>query len=223
LVRRVRSQGPLLSLVAATCASICCSAAATPPPVATAPFDYYVLTLSWSPGFCDLGGDRKSPQQCEPGAGDGFVIHGLWPNNRSGPNPEECDYSDLGSAQLSSARDLYPSLGLARYEYRKHGTCTGLSPRDYFDAVRYARDQILIPRVLQSPQEAQQLSPRDLQRAFIDANTNLRPTSVAVTCVRGELVDIRICLTPDLRGFAPCPRVTSRTCRSDSIRIAPVR
>ena len=30
------------------------------PPVATTQFDYYVMTLSWAPGFCDLGGKETS-------------------------------------------------------------------------------------------------------------------------------------------------------------------
>ena len=44
------------------------SAAPTPAElVAPADFDFYVLTLSWSPGFCDTGGERKSPEQCGAG------------------------------------------------------------------------------------------------------------------------------------------------------------
>src|SRR5271166_3414382 len=64
--------------------------AQSPPPVAAAPFDFYVMTLSWSPGFCDLGGEEKSPEQCAVGSGDGFVVDGLWPNSRTSANPENC-------------------------------------------------------------------------------------------------------------------------------------
>ena len=223
--RRIAVARRALASVAAALAFLGLSAsfAASLPPVATAPFDYYVMTLSWSPGFCDLGGAAKAPQQCAAGAGNGFVVHGLWPNSRSGPNPEDCDYADPSSVQLSAARGLYPSQGLARYEYLKHGTCTGLSARDYFAAVRHARDQLAIPSMLQAPSERQRLSPHAIERAFIDANANLKPTNMAVTCVRGELVDVRFCLTRDLRAFATCPRVYSRSCRSDSISVAPLR
>ena len=58
------------------------------PPVATTQFDYYVMTLSWAPGFCDLGGKETSSPECAEGSGDGFVVHGLWPNNEYRPNPE---------------------------------------------------------------------------------------------------------------------------------------
>ena len=60
------------------------------PPVASAQFDYYVMTLSWAPGFCDLGGKDTSSPECEEGSGQGFVVHGLWPDNEFRPNPEAC-------------------------------------------------------------------------------------------------------------------------------------
>jgi ribonuclease T2 len=198
--------------------------AASLPPVATAPFDFYVMTLSWSPGFCDLGGDDKSPQQCAVGAGNGFVVHGLWPDNRYGPNPEDCNPNeDASPADLAAARGLYPTQGLARYEYRKHGTCTGLGAEDYFAAVRAARDGLAIPPMLQSPREWQRLSPVAIERGFIAANANLRPEDMAVTCARGQLVDVRICLSKDLKAFAVCPKVSGHTCRRPSVAVAPVR
>ena len=206
----------LLGLTAAFAASL--------PPVATASFDFYVMTLSWSPGFCDLGGDDKSPQQCAVGAGNGFVVHGLWPDNRYGPNPEDCNPSeDASRADLDAARGLYPTQDLARYEYRKHGTCTGLSAGDYFAVVRTARDELAIPPMLQSPREWQRLSPLAIEQAFIAANANLGPEDMAVTCARGQLVDVRICLSKDLKAFAVCPKVAGHTCQRASVAVAPVR
>ncbi len=194
------------------------------PPVATAPFDFYVMTLSWSPGFCDLGGDDKSPQQCATGAGNGFVVHGLWPDNRTAPNPEDCNpREDVSPAELAAARGLYPKESLARYEYRKHGTCTGLSAADYFAAVRFVRDELQIPPMLQAPREWRRLSPQAIEQAFIAANANLNPENMAVTCARGELVDVRFCLTKDLKAFAACPKVAGHTCRRPSVAVAPVR
>jgi ribonuclease T2 len=194
------------------------------PPVATLPFDYYVMTLSWSPGFCDLGGEKKSPRQCAAGSGDGFVVHGLWPNDRYRPNPEACGPDVyVSSADLAAARGLYPSQGLAAYEYRKHGACTGLSPHDYFAAVQYVRDQLAIPEILRAPRQRLSVSPADLEQAFIAANANLHPDNMAITCRHGELVDVRFCLSKDLKAFALCPKISGHTCHSTSIAVAPVR
>ena len=41
----------------------------------------------------------------------------------------------------------------AKYEYRKHGTCTGLGAENYFAAVKYARDQFVVPDMLKAPRE----------------------------------------------------------------------
>jgi ribonuclease T2 len=220
IARHGRGLAAAVALVGLTLAA----AAQSAPPVAVAPFDFYVMTLSWSPGFCDLAGEEKSPQQCAVGSRDGFVVHGLWPDNRMSADPENCNLEqDASEADLALARGLYPSDGLARYEYRKHGTCTGLSAADYFAAVRYVRDQLNIPAMLQAPRQLQRLSPQTIQQAFIAANANLRADNMAVTCARGELVDVRICLSKDLKAFATCPKVSGHTCQRASVAVAPLR
>src|SRR5271166_6455041 len=123
------------------------------PPVATTQFDYYVMTLSWAPGFCDLGGQETSSPECAAGSGDGFVVHGLWPDNDYRPNPEGCPGEDASPADLADEHGLYPNDRLAAYEYRKHGTCTGLSAHDYFATVREVRQRLAIPPMLQAPRQ----------------------------------------------------------------------
>jgi len=193
--------------------------------VATAPFDYYVLTLSWSPGFCDTGGTRKSPEQCRVGAGAGFVTHGLWPDNARGRNPSACGLgpSYIPPTVLALGQRVYPSRRLDIHEWREHGTCTGLNAAQYFRAVQYARDEFTIPSAFQSPRARFSVSPGEIVRQFAAANANLNADSMAVTCLRGELIDVRFCLTPDLRAFARCPKVARRSCRDDSISVSPVR
>ncbi len=187
-------------------------------------FDYYGFTLSWSPGFCETGGAAKQPTQCAPGAGAGFVVHGLWPNSASGPNPEDCDggaYVPAAALQLSDG--VYPDEGLARYEYRKHGTCSGLEPQAYFAAVKTLREAIVVPETLKAPREALKTSPGALTQAFIAANANLAADNMAISCRDGELVDVRICVAKSLTAFAQCPKVAGHTSHAASITIAPLR
>jgi len=183
-------------------------------------FDYYVLTLSWSPAFCDTGGAGKQLSQCARGAGAGFIVHGLWPNSAYGPNPEDCGDADVPAAALRLADGVYPDVGLARYEYRKHGTCSGLDPQAYFAAVKTLRDAIVVPAALKAPHETQTLSPDALTQAFIAANANLKADNMAISCRDGELVDVRICVAKSLTAFAQCPKVSGHTCHAASIVVA---
>ena len=196
---------------------------AGPGPLAPGAFDFYVLALSWSPGFCDTGGEARGGAQCAAGARLGFVVHGLWPQNARG-YPSNCDAGANRSpprAALDRVRGLYPDEGLARHEWRMHGTCTGLSPSDYFDQVRRAREAVAIPQALQAPGEPQTFAPRDLVRAFVGSNPGLRADAVAVTCRQGELEEVRLCLAKDLRGFTSCPEVARASCRAPNLTVMP--
>ena len=110
-------------------------------------FDFYVLSLSWSPGFCATGGDEKGRDQCRTGSNVGFTVHGLWPQYEHG-FPSDCDGPRAPSrTALGSPDGVYPDEGLARFEWRKHGPCSGLRAPDYFAAARQARDAVAIDEV----------------------------------------------------------------------------
>ncbi len=188
-------------------------------------FDFYVLALSWSPGFCELDGDReRNREQCAGGAGLRFVVHGLWPQNERG-YPSECGPSGRTPSRiaLDQAKGLFPTEGLARYEWRKHGTCSGSSPSDYFADVRRAREKIVIPPVLAKAERDQNWTAIDLERAFVAANPGLRTDMMSVACKRGVLQEVRICLSKDLRDFRMCGEVDRSGCRTRDITVVAPR
>ncbi|MBN9062863.1 MAG: ribonuclease T [Rhizobiales bacterium 65-9] len=182
-------------------------------------FDFYVLALSWSPGFCDLEGDRKGRGQCDSGSGAGFVLHGLWPQYERG-YPSDCGFGQQPSRiAMEAARGVYPDLGLARYEWRKHGTCSGLSPQGYFNAARDALRQVQIPSGFSRLRGEQRMTPMAIERAFVAANPGLRADMIGVSCQRGVLQEVRICLDRNLKGFRMCPEVGRRDCRAPEISV----
>jgi ribonuclease T2 len=185
-------------------------------------FDFYVLALSWSPSFCEGAGAERGSQQCEPGAGRGFVVHGLWPQFDRG-FPSECGLASRAPSRIAmdGARGVFPDEGLARYEWRKHGTCSGLSPTDYFSAVRRARDAVAIPKPFVGPKSPQRWAVLDLERAFMAANPGLRADQISVACKGGALQEVRVCFTKDLRGFQTCPQVDRGACRAREISVPP--
>ncbi|MHB2167052.1 ribonuclease T2 family protein [Alsobacter sp. R-9] len=184
-------------------------------------FDFYVFALSWSPGFCEAGGgDEKGRDQCRTGAGLGFVVHGLWPQFDRG-FPTQCQPASVSPSRmaLDTVRGVYPDEGLARYQWRKHGTCSGLSPADYFAAVKAARDKVVVPPEFRQPGGDKTTTALDLERAFVAANPGLRVDMMGVSC-RGEVLqEVRVCMSRDLRGFVPCGEVDRRGCRARTISV----
>jgi ribonuclease T2 len=187
-------------------------------------FDFYVLALSWSPGFCVLEGDEKERDQCRAGSGLGFVVHGLWPQNERG-YPIECGPAGRSPSRqaMDVARDVFPSDGLARHQWRKHGTCAGSSPTDYFADVKRAREAVVIPPGFQRVDRTQNWAPIDLERAFVAANPGLRTDMMSVACRRDAFYEVRICMSRDLRSFRPCEEVDRAGCRTRSVTVAPMR
>ena len=216
----IRSFAVVLSLAAA------CAARAQDSSRRGAPgdFDFYVLALSWSPGFCALEGDRRGLGQCEPGSGLGFVVHGLWPQYERG-YPSDCDPFDRSPPRsaLQEADGVFPDERLARYEWRKHGTCSGKSPSDYFRDARRARDRIRVPERFRAAFGGGALRAIEIERAFAEANPGLRPDMMSVVCRRGVLQEVRICLERDLRAFRRCPEVDRPSCGFGPVRINAAR
>ncbi|MCB8821586.1 ribonuclease T2 [Microvirga rosea] len=186
----------------------------------TGAFDFYVLALSWSPGFCEVGARGSERKQCEDGNGLGFVIHGLWPQSDRG-YPTFCEPQGrfVPRAVIDQIDGLYPDSNLARYQWRKHGTCSGVSPSEYFALVRKARDRVQIPDGLKGPQAETHVMPIEIERAFANANPGLRPEMMSVSCGRRVFQEIRICLDKDLRGFRQCPEVNEDGCRAGQIAV----
>lgn len=181
-------------------------------------FDFYVLSLSWSPSYCAAEGPRANRQQCNSGKPYGFLVHGLWPQYEQG-YPQDCDTSqprDVAFAQARQLSDIMPSTGLVTYQWRKHGSCSGLTQRDYFAKMREAAKRVSIPSAYRQPSQRGPINPQVLEQAFTAANPGLQKDGIAVTCDRDYLREVRICLTKDL-DFRSCPEVDRSSCRRRSV------
>ena len=118
-------------------------------PAASSPgdFDYFLLSLSLAPSFCALSRANGTKRECETLTEADFqqtplTVHGLWPNiERVSVNrqPHDCDGPPLAPLPPQTQSDLRRYMpggpGLERYEWRKHGACSGLSSADYFATI----------------------------------------------------------------------------------------
>jgi ribonuclease T2 len=178
-------------------------------------FAYYVLTLSWSPAFCETPAGARSPEQCSGPRHYGFVVHGLWPQNETGW-PESCAAGGgPAPALVSKMLDIMPSRKLVEHEWEKHGTCSGLSAEGYFEKVRAALGSIRIPEAYVAPKQAFSTDMERIVSAFVAANPGLSPEKLAVQCKR-ELDEVRICLDKDLAPRAPAAATCAARARGRS-------
>lgn len=192
----------------------------------SANFDFYVLALSWSPSYCADNGNRSDArQQCGNGRNYGFVVHGLWPQFERG-FPENCRHDQANNQVprdlVSSLSDIMPAAGLMRYQWRKHGTCAGISQRDYFTTMRNAYQAVTIPPALRAVSSPRSVDPQLVEKAFIAANPGLPADAIAVTCNRRRLQEVRICMDKNLK-FRTCGEVDRNSCRSRSVNLLPNR
>jgi ribonuclease T2 len=190
-------------------------------------FDYYVLSLSWSPSFCEEaaergGGGRSQQAQCG-GRPFSFVVHGLWPQYEHG-FPEYCDRSAewLDRRIMTSMLDLMPAPGLIFNEWKKHGTCSGLGAQAYFETIRKARAAVKIPEEYLQLTDPKTVAPAEIEAAFVKANPGLTTSEMGVTCNRTRLSEVRICLSKDLQ-FHACEEIERRSCRRDQVSMPPMR
>jgi ribonuclease T2 len=194
-------------------------------------FDYYALSLSWSPTYCADRGNSRNDQQCNPRHGRpyAFVLHGLWPQYDRGW-PESCRSSDNGwvpGPVADRMLDIMPSKKLVFHEYRKHGTCSGLSVDRYFALARELYEKVKIPSKFKDlDDDRMTMSPGELVREFMTANPSLRPDMIAVQCggAGNRLREVRICF--DKAGmFRPCGSNENqrRLCSAERMYVPPVR
>lgn len=183
-------------------------------------FDFYVLSLSWSPTYCATE-DRPDPLQCRGGARHGFVVHGLWPQYERG-YPESCSTREplrVPRDLAGTMRDIMPGTDLVGYEWRRHGTCSGLTQEDYFAATREAWEKVEIPDMLEDGGTA--LSARAVEQAFVAANPGLGERGIAISCRSGRLAEVRVCFTRDLE-FRRCGEVDARGCKAPRLQVPAV-
>ena len=181
-------------------------------------FDFYVMSLSWSPTWCAGSPDADSAQQCTRRLG--LVMHGFWPQFERG-YPADCPSREPDRIPDSLARsylDLIPSIGLMGHEWRKHGTCSGLSQADYLATARAARNSITVPKELETDQAPASLPVAGIEQEFIKINPGLSLNAVSVTCKGQMLEEIRICLTKDLK-FRDCGDAGRSSCRLNSVSL----
>ena len=189
-------------------------------------FDYYVLSLSWSPQYCS-GAGSGDPTQCG-GRPFAFVVHGLWPQYNAGGWPQNCggdprvDQAVVNQAVVNKMLAIMPSPKLVAHEWQTHGACTGLAQQDYFNLIQRAYTQVKIPAAYTDPKDYIMVAPADLKQQFRTANPNVPQDGISLMCSSRYLSEVRICYDKNLKARSCGPDVRDR-CSVDKAVLRPVR
>lgn len=186
-------------------------------------FDYYVLALSWTPTWCALTGDDRKSEQCDASKDFGWTLHGLWPQFHQGW-PSFCRTRERqpSRSMTNAMSDIMGTSGLAWHQWKKHGTCSGLSAPDYYALSRKAFDAVNRPAVFRKLDKPVTLPSWVVEEAFLKSNPGLDKDMLTITCKKGRIQEARLCLSKDLEPV-PCGRDVIRDCSLKDALLDPVR
>lgn len=186
-------------------------------------FDYFVLSLGWSANWCALEGDDRQDPQCDDGRGLTWTVHGLWPQNETGyPSYCRTGEGDPTRSATAAMADIMGGSGLAFYEWKKHGRCTGLSATGYYGLMRKAYGTVVIPPVFAKVSKNLALPASVIETAFLESNPTLSADQITITCAQGMIQEVRLCLTKDLQPRR-CGDDVIKDCRLKDAELNAVR
>jgi ribonuclease T2 len=113
-----------------------------------------------------------------------------------------------------------PSRGLIQHEWQEHGTCSGLSAAEYFGQAEQAFKSVHVPDQYSRLDHEQQLSVRDLENSFAEAN-HAPPESFRVSCHAGALVSLEVCVDKNLQ-YQSCTQ-SVRECPMNQVDMRPAQ
>ncbi len=186
-------------------------------------FDYYVLSLSWSPNWCALEGDARRSPQCDASQDHGWIMHGLWPQFHRG-YPSFCHTVERPPSRgmTDTMADIMGTPGLAWHQWKKHGSCTGLSAATYYETARAAYAAVERPAVFRKLTKDITLPASVVEAAFLKSNPEMSADGVTVTCKNGYIQEVRICLSKTLAPV-PCGRDVIKDCTLNNALFTPIK
>jgi ribonuclease T2 len=107
---------------------------------------------------------------------------------------------------------------LLRHEWSTHGTCSGLSPDDFFAVARTAFRSVTIPPMLAQLDHQISMPPEEILGLFTAANPSIPRASLALSCGNNYLTAIEVCLN---KSGQPTECGPIRSCRANTVRIPP--
>jgi ribonuclease I len=172
-----------------------------PSDTASADFDFFLLTLSWAPDFCASNPKGRSSAECDPKQHKGLVVRGLWPHYDNGKWPQDCATTPpVPSSTVKHMMPIMPGKQVIQHEWSNHGTCSGLSVKDYFGAIEKLYNGLQVPDDFQHPSSSTKTSAAEIEKKFAAAN-NAPKGALRVFCPPERVLGI---------GFATADQIAQK-------------
>ena len=178
----------------------------TSQPRRVVPTGGYTLAISWSPQQCAGGKDSiASSFQCSAPNQFGFTLHGLWPDGKGEKWPQYCRSAALVPPQVIKKHICTtPSAQLMQHEYAKHGTCTAMSPAQFFAKSSGLFGKLRFPDMVRLAHR-DDLTAGQFASALAAANPGMTSRMMRLTASRdGYLQEVWLCLDMRYR-YRACP------------------
>lgn len=171
-------------------------------------FDYWVLTLAWSPEFCASNfGDAECRERLS------FVVRGLSPQNERGKAPSRCGGRERVPEELTSRMlPLMATEKAVQQEWNRNGSCSGLDQPQYFELIERARRKLEIPQVYDASEHRIESSHDEVLQTFRADNPDFKD-SFALDCRGHWLSEVHVCFDRDLNPRA-CGQEVENDCGS---------
>ncbi|MEO1292974.1 MAG: ribonuclease T [Pseudomonadota bacterium] len=186
---------------------------------ADAPFDFYVMRIVWTPSLC--ADSANADPRCEASVG-GFALDGLMPSFEAA-QPSFCLQGSTAPSRryADEMSDIMHSGDWAWYQWKKHGSCSGLAGEEYFDAARRAYASIVSPPSLETLDREVEVPLQAITDTMLQINPDLPVDGISVTCQNGRMHEMVICFDPNLHPRACAPAIR-RGCQQDMVNITPI-
>eukprot|EP00762_Andalucia_godoyi_P003111 ANDGO_01066.mRNA.1 Extracellular ribonuclease LE len=219
--------------------SVSCSAALA--------WDFFVWAQGWPGSTCIIADIQHHPCNATVEPANGFLIHGLWPNNNDGSYPSNCNPNqpfDMSKVQSlkSELQEYWPSLFdgplfLWEHEWEKHGTCAeDLFPDElsFFTNTLNLRKRVDVLASLSIagivPDDHSQVKRTDIIAA-LEKSLLLPDNAVMLECFWDKetstqyLSEVRLCIgkSADLPFCSYPSTMSDNTCREDTVVIPAFR
>jgi ribonuclease T2 len=174
------------------------------------PTDFFMLSISYSPKFCEAqGNDPDSAFQCKGKNHFTWVVHGLWAesnnpikcagkdNKTEYQHPRYCqgdNYQLIPLDEVSKDMCTQPGVALIEKEWAKHGTCSGMNQQEYLAKTQALFAKLNLPDAYMQPPQIfkwiKQNNP-ELRKFYLNFDKGAH--------------ELRVCYTKDFQ-YTNCPK-----------------